>query len=56
MTVSVLLRETWQLCFPSHLHLPAFSLVRTVLHTLWHHVVKIDDYADVNGSLKKPST
>lgn len=56
VTVSVLLRETWQLCFLSHLYLPAFSLVHTVLHTLWHHIIKIDDYADVNGSLKKPST
>lgn len=53
---SVLLMEMRWLCFLPHLHLLASLLVRTVSYILWHHIIKLDDYADANESLQKPST
>lgn len=56
MQQSFLLMEMWSLYFLSHCHLLVSLLVHTVSYTLWHHIIKIDDYADVNGSLRKLST
>lgn len=53
---SVLLMEMRWLCFLPNLHLLASLLVRTVSYILWHHIIKLDDYADANESLQKPST
>lgn len=50
------LMEMWYLYFLPHLHLLVFLLVHTVSYPLWHHVIKIGDYADADGSQRTPST